>query len=158
VDNEDLAKTLRRRTWAGWIDVLVLFVVAVILSAITGNEHLGSWTTMTNGFPTHHSGFSFNLTTGPALLWIAIAILYYSVDEVLTGQTIGKRVMGLKVVPVADGPLTGHAVMLRTVGRVIDVLPVFYLVGWIMMRGPHRPPQRFGDRIARTTVVPVSQA
>jgi hypothetical protein len=48
--------------------------------------------------------------------------------------------------------------MLRTVGRVIDVLPVFYLVGWIMMRGPHRPPQRFGDRIARTTVVPVSQA
>jgi uncharacterized RDD family membrane protein YckC len=46
-------------------------------------------------------------------------------------------------------------VLLRTLGRIVDVLPVFYLVGWIAMRGPHRPPQRLGDRLAGTTVVPI---
>jgi uncharacterized RDD family membrane protein YckC len=106
---------------------------------------------------TQHRGLTINLPGGPFLAWIAIAILYYFVQELLTGQTIGKRLMGLKVIMVSSGqPLDGRAVMLRTVGRLIDVLPVFYLVGWIMVRGPHRPPQRFGDRLAGTTVVPVS--
>lgn len=74
----------------------------------------------------------------------------------LTAQTIGKRLMGLKVIMVNGQALDGRAVVIRTLGRFIDVLPVFYLVGWIMMRGPHRPPQRLGDRLAGTTVVPIS--
>jgi uncharacterized RDD family membrane protein YckC len=156
VDQDSLIEVLRRRTWAGWIDVLVLFVVSVIVAAITGNAHVGSWTTTANGVVTQHRGLSINLTGGPLLIWIALAILYYSVDEVLTSQTIGKRLMGLKVIRVDGHPLNGNAVVLRTLGRFIDVLPVFYLVGWIMMRGPHRPPQRLGDRLAGTTVVPTS--
>lgn len=156
IDQDALIALLRRRTWAGWIDVLVLFVIGVILSAVTRNAHIGSWTAIDNGVVTQHRGVAINLPTGPLLLWIAIAILYYSVDEVLTAQTIGKRLMGLKVIMVNGGPLDGRAIVLRTLGRFIDVLPVFYLVGWIMMRGPHRPPQRLGDRLARTTVVPVS--
>jgi uncharacterized RDD family membrane protein YckC len=156
-DQNELIAVLRRRSQAGWIDVFVLFIVAAIASAVTGNAHVGSWTTDVNGVQTQHTGLAINLPLGPSLVWLAIAILYYSVDELLTGQTIGKRVMGLKVIAVNGEPLSGHAVMLRTVGRIIDVLPAFYLVGWIMMRGPHRPPQRFGDRLAGTTVVPVSR-
>jgi uncharacterized RDD family membrane protein YckC len=64
--------------------------------------------------------------------------------------------MGLEVITVTGGPLGVWAVLLRTIGRIVDVLPVFYLVGWIAMRGPHKPPQRLGDRIAGTTVVAVS--
>jgi RDD family len=78
------------------------------------------------------------------------------VDRRARTQTIGKGVMGLKVITVNGGPLGVRPVLLRTVGRIIDVLPVFYLVGWIAMRGPHKPPQRLGDRIAGTTVVPLS--
>jgi uncharacterized RDD family membrane protein YckC len=156
VDHDALIKVLRRRTWAGWIDVLVLFVVSVIVSAITGNAHVGSWTTIDNGVVTQHHGLAINLPAGPLLVWIAIAMLYYSVDEVLTAQTLGKRLVGLKVIMVNGQPLSGGAVVLRTLGRFIDVLPAFYLVGWIMMRGPHRPPQRLGDRLAGTTVVPLS--
>jgi uncharacterized RDD family membrane protein YckC len=156
VDHDALIKVLRRRTWAGWIDVLVLSVVAVIVSAITGNAHVGSWTTTDNGFVTQHYGLAIHLPAGPLFVWIALAILYYSVDEVLTAQTLGKRLMGLKVIMVNGQALSGGAVVLRTPGRFIDVLPAFYLVGWIMMRGPHRPPQRLGDRLAGTTVVPLS--
>jgi uncharacterized RDD family membrane protein YckC len=156
VSNEPLIDLLRRRTWAGWIDVLILFVVGAVISAVSGNAHVGSWTTYGAAGTVDHHGFAFNLPTGPFLFWIAVAILYYSVDEVLTGQTIGKRLLGLKVIMVNGRRLDGRAVVLRTIGRLVDALPAFYLIGWIAMRGPHRPPQRLGDRIAGTTVVPYS--
>jgi uncharacterized RDD family membrane protein YckC len=156
MQEDPVIDVLHRRTKAGWIDVLALAIAGVILSIISGHFHAGSWTTTDNGFVTHHSGFAANLPAGPTLLWLAIAILYYSIPEVRTGQTPGKRAMGLKVIMVNGEPLSGRAVMLRTVGRVVDVLPFFYLVGWIVMRGPHRPPQRLGDRLAGTTVVPIS--
>lgn len=154
---DPLIDVLRRRTWAGWIDVLILFVVSVAISAATHNAHVGTWTTYVAGIGTVvHHGFAFSLPTGPLLLWIAMALLYYSVDEALTGQTVGKRLFDLKVIMVNGSPLDGRAVALRTIGRFVDVLPAFYLVGWIAMRGPHRPPQRLGDRMAGTTVVPAS--
>jgi uncharacterized RDD family membrane protein YckC len=153
---DPLLDLLRRRTRAGWIDVIVLFLVGVIVSIISGNAHVGNWTTNDNGFVAQHSGASVNLSGGPFLLWLAIAVLYYSIPELQWGQTLGKRMMGLKVIMVNGRPLGGRAVVLRTLGRIVDVLPVFYLVGWIAMRGPHRPPQRLGDRLAGTTVVPVS--
>jgi uncharacterized RDD family membrane protein YckC len=153
---DPLIDLLRRRTWAGWIDVLVLAVISALISAETGNAHVGTWTTYGPGGVVEHRGFAFNLPAGPFLLWVAVAILYYSVDELLSGQTLGKRVFGLKVVTVSGHRPDGRAVALRTLGRVVDVLPAFYLVGWIAMRGPHRPPQRLGDRLAGTIVVPVS--
>jgi uncharacterized RDD family membrane protein YckC len=153
---DPLISLLRRRTWAGWIDVLVLFIVGLIISIASGQGHVGNWTTNDNGFITQHSGFSVTLTGGPFFLWAAIGLLYYFIAELATAQTIGKGIMGLKVITVNGGPLGVRPVLLRTVGRIIDVLPVFYLVGWIAMRGPHKPPQRLGDRIAGTTVVPLS--
>jgi uncharacterized RDD family membrane protein YckC len=153
---DPLIDLLRRRTWAGWIDVLGLFIVFVILSIASGNGHIGHWTTNDNGFVTEHRGFSLYLHGGLCLLWMAIALLYHFIGELETGQTIGKRIMGLKVVMVNGHPLGVRSVLLRTVGRIVDVLPGFYLVGWIAMRGPHKPPQRLGDRLAGTTVVTVS--
>jgi uncharacterized RDD family membrane protein YckC len=153
---DPLIDVLRRRTWAGWIDVLVLFIVGVVLSIIAGTSHIGHWTTNDNGFVTQHSGFSVSLSGGPFLLWVVIALLYYFVSELGTEQTIGKRIMGLKVIMVNGRPLALRPVLVRTLGRIVDVLPAFYLVGWIAMRGPRRPPQRLGDRVAGTTVVPIS--
>jgi len=153
---DPLIDLLHRRTRAGWIDVLVLLVVGVTLSAISGNAHIGNWTTNDNGSVTQHSGLSVNLPGGPFFLWVALALLYYFIAELQTGQTIGKRIMGLKVITVNGHQLGARPVLLRTLGRIVDALPCFYLVGWIAMRGPHRPPQRLGDRVAGTTVVPVS--
>ena len=64
--------------------------------------------------------------------------------------------MGLKVVTLSGAPPDVSAVLICTLGRIVDVLPALYLVGWILMGGPRRPPQRLGDRWAGTTVVPVS--
>lgn len=155
VRRDPLVDLLRRRTRAGWIDVLVLFIVGVMLSIATGNAHIGDWTTTDNGFVAQHSGVSVSLNGGPFVLWVVLALLYHFISELQTGQTIGKRIMGLQVTTVDGGPLGVRPVLLRTLGRIVDVLPVLYLVGWIVMRGPRRPPQRLGDRLAGTTVVPV---
>jgi uncharacterized RDD family membrane protein YckC len=153
---DPIVELVRRRTLAGWIDVLVLVIVAVVLSAASGNAHIGNWTTNDNGFVIQHSGAAINLPTGVFLLWAGIALLYYGLCELATGQSPGKQIMGLKVIMINGRPLGTRAVIVRTLGRIIDVLPFFYLVGWITMRGPRRPPQRLGDRLAGTTVVPVA--
>lgn len=151
---DPLVDLVRRRTWAGWIDVLILAALGVILSLVSGNGHIGSWTTTDNvGFATQHHGFSFNLPGVWLVAWLVIVLLYYFMSELRTGQTIGKWALGLQVVTLDGRRLDVRPVLLRTLGRIIDVLPVFYLVGWIAMRGPRRPPQRLGDRFAGTTVV-----
>ena len=90
---DPLIDLLRRRTWAGWIDVLVLFVVSVILSAMSGNAHIGSWTTDNNGFVTQNHGVAVNLPGGLFFVWVGLALFYYFIAELQTGQTIGKGIM-----------------------------------------------------------------
>ena len=114
--------------------MFVVFIVGVLLSIASGGAHIGSWTSNDNGFLTHHSGLSVNLNGGPFLLWVAAALLYHFIAELLTGQTIGKRVMGLKVITTNGRALSIQPVLLRTLGRIVDVPPVFYLVGWIAMQ------------------------
>ncbi len=153
---DPLIDVLRRRTWAGWIDVLLLFVVFAAMSIASGNGHVGTWTSNDGGgFVTHH-GVQLTLPVGLSVAWAVIALVYHLIAELATGQSLGKWLMGLKVVKVNGRPLDMAPVLLRTLGRIIDVLPAFYLVGWIAMRGPHRPPQRLGDRLAGTTVVQIS--
>lgn len=156
MQRDPIIELVRRRTWAVWIDVLLLLVVGVIVSILAGQAHIGSWTTNDNGIVMQHSGLSVNLDGGPSVVWVGIALLYYFIAELQTGQTIGKRLMCLKVITLSGRPLGWRPVFLRTVGRIVDVLPFFYLIGWITMRGPRRPPQRLGDRLASTTVVAVS--
>jgi uncharacterized RDD family membrane protein YckC len=86
---------------------------------------------------------------------VALALTYYFVCESLSGQTLGKRVMGLRVVRLDGRPLVPSAVAARTVLRLIDQL-VFCLVGvlTILLTGARR--QRLGDLAARTAVVRAS--
>jgi uncharacterized RDD family membrane protein YckC len=145
-----------RRTRAGWIDVAICFVYFVIIAAITGGAHVGNWTTtLSDGTTVRHSGAALDLGGIGFLIWAVVSLFYSFAAELLRGQTVGKSVMGLKVITLSGVPLSPGVVGLRTLGRIIDVLPAFYLLGWILMRGPHRPPQRLGDRLAGTTVVPV---
>jgi uncharacterized RDD family membrane protein YckC len=86
------------------------------------------------------------------VVWIVTALVYYSALEAWTGQTIGKALTGVRVVDLDGRAPSGRAVVLRAAARIIDMLPVFYLVGWFVMNGGQGPRQRLGDRLAGTTV------
>jgi uncharacterized RDD family membrane protein YckC len=68
------------------------------------------------------------------------------------GQTVGKRMYGLRVIGEDGSPATFTAVLVRNLARIIDFLPGFYAVGLLTVIVTPRS-QRLGDLAAGTYVV-----
>lgn len=105
----------------------------------------GAYTTQTSA--TLHLGLSGSLLT--LTLWL----VYYFVCEALTGRTIGKRIVGLRVLSSDGTPAGVNAISARTVLRIIDSLPVLYLVGTLVAFLSGRRRRRIGDLAGSTVVV-----
>lgn len=69
-----------------------------------------------------------------------------------SGQTLGKRLMRLRVMDESGLPLRFSQVVVRNLLRVIDGLPAAYLVGGVAAVISHKA-QRLGDVAAATIVV-----
>lgn len=67
------------------------------------------------------------------------------------GQTVGKRVLGLRVMDVNGLRLQPSQIIIRNLIRAVDSLPLFYLVGGIVCL-ISRHGQRLGDFAAGTVV------
>lgn len=68
------------------------------------------------------------------------------------GQTVGKRVLGLRVLDEQGLRLTFSQIVARNLLRFVDSLPAFYMVGGVAMLASRRG-QRLGDFAANTVVV-----
>jgi len=88
-----------------------------------------------------------------ALLFFFLSIGYSILFEWFwRGQTVGKRVVGLRVVDAQGLRLQFSQIVVRNLLRVADALPVLYLVGGIACLASRRS-QRLGDFAANTVVV-----
>jgi len=88
-----------------------------------------------------------------ALLFFALDIAYGILLEWLwRGQTIGKRVLGIRVIDAGGLRLTPGQVVVRNLLRAVDALPLFYVVGG-MASALSRHAQRLGDLAAGTVVI-----
>ena len=88
----------------------------------------------------------------PTVLYGVIVVLYYILLEGYLGQTVGKMLLGIKVVREDDGEVPGLAgATIRTLLRIVDGISS-YLVAFItvLISGKN---QRFGDIAAHTLVV-----
>jgi uncharacterized RDD family membrane protein YckC len=90
-------------------------------------------------------------------LWLTAFIMwhvvYHLVFEIITeGQSPGKNVFGIRVVSCDGNPATIGQYVQRNVARLIDFLPVGYLLGGTVALFDEVP-RRMGDRIAHTLVV-----
>ncbi len=68
------------------------------------------------------------------------------------GQTIGKRLVRLRVMDAQGLRLQFHQILIRNLLRFVDMLPAFYLVGGLACYFSRRA-QRLGDLAANTIVV-----
>ncbi len=68
------------------------------------------------------------------------------------GQTLGKRLLRLRVMDVQGLHLHFSQIVIRNLLRVVDSLPLFYLVGGTVCLFS-RHAQRFGDLAANTIVI-----
>ena len=68
------------------------------------------------------------------------------------GQTVGKKLLGLRVIQRSGVRIGFHHAALRNLARPVDRLPLLYLVGGVtaLLSGSH---QRLGDMLAGTLVV-----
>ena len=103
----------------------------------------------------HRPGYYNFHIGGHHLFWPGLAaIVYFTIFEGLTGATVGKFMMGIRVVSEDGSKLTWTASIVRNVARLIDEFPYFipYLLGAILVwNSPTR--QRLGDRWGHTVVV-----
>ena len=78
-------------------------------------------------------------------------------EALLSGQTLGKRVVGLRVLQSSGLPLTPLQAVLRNLLRIVDLVPGLYFVGGVTalldLQG-----RRLGDLAAGTVVVHVRRA
>ena len=131
---------LDRRIGAALIDIVVIVALAVLFAVLFGESRSGE------------GSVSIRLDGGPALAYLVVALGYFFLSEAMTGQTLGKRILGIRVVRLADGSRASAAqVAVRTVLRLVDGL-VFYLVGLIAILATGSKRQRLGDMAGGTTV------
>jgi uncharacterized RDD family membrane protein YckC len=128
------------RIAAALIDLVLLFGLSVIMGLTVGDYDV-------TGLSVHVS-----LSGWWAVADLAVALLYYFALEAVTGQTVGKRVFGLRVSRAGERASVG-AVAARTLLRVVDWLPFLYLVGFLTMMATDARRQRLGDLAAGTSVV-----
>jgi len=124
-----------RRAIAVIIDGILLMIVGYALAQVMGGA----------------TATGFELQGGPAFIFFGIALAYYIVMEAITGQTLGKMAMKLKVVKMDGAKIDWQAAIIRNLLRIIDGL-FFYLVGAIVV-WVSKSKQRLGDMAAKTIVV-----
>jgi uncharacterized RDD family membrane protein YckC len=92
-----------------------------------------------------------------AAVGLGWALYYYFACESGAGQTLGKRVMKIRVVGTDGAPAGMREIALRTLLRLVDGL-FFYLVGLIVMLATGERRGRLGDLVANTMIVSADQA
>jgi len=122
---------LVRRLWAGLIDLAIVVIVAVLLlTAVSGLDNA-----------------EIVLDPEGLLLLAVIALAYRVPIEALSGQTIGKTLMGISVYGLNGVPGWWRAALRNLVGVLLPLWPIDAV---LLLRTARR--QRLGDLLTRTTV------
>jgi uncharacterized RDD family membrane protein YckC len=89
-----------------------------------------------------------------SLINLLIAIAYYTYFEGgPTGQTIGKKALGIRVIDFnAGGPIGYGRGFIRYIGRILSTIPLLLGYFWMLW---DKEKQCWHDKIASTVVVPV---
>ena len=126
------------------LDAVIVFLpLAIGVGLITGG-----------GYAEHGAGYAnAGVNVGGNAFWLllALGIGYYIVCEAAAGATLGKLMVGIRVVGEDGEHVTFGAAVVRNLLRVVDAF-LFYLVGFLFALTSTRG-QRLGDRAAHTIVI-----
>ncbi len=128
--------SLGKRIVAGLIDnVLAFLIIGFLVAMVTGG--------------TTSDGFS--LSGGPAFLAFFLILVYFVVAQGKSGTTLGKKLLGMKVVKEDGSPISYQDALIRTILNIVDGF-AFGLVGiYFIAKSPIK--QRIGDKVAHTVVI-----
>lgn len=129
------------------LDQLILTVVNIILFIIflLVTKGMKSWGIF-------HNSESLPLAITIILYFIINGGYFFAFEFFSGGKTIGKKVLGIRVIQENGHSLTLLSSFIRNLLRLIDSLPVSYFLGFIMMFF-HPKHKRIGDLVAGSIVV-----
>ena len=143
------------RIVAGLVDYIIIGIIGVVLFFVAFAPFFAvrssMWTTggpMSVPFPMWGWGWFGGLFLLEFLLWL----IYFTYFEGSSGQTIGKRLMHIKVVKENGAKCDYGSALVRNLLRIIDHLPTLYILGIILIAVTDKK-QRLGDMLAKTIVV-----
>ncbi len=117
------------------IDFMIYYIIIMLFAILFG-------TVETEKIGFHVSGF-------PAFILMLIGILLWPVSEAFSGQTIGKRIVGLQVITDENKFISGSQAFTRF---ALGILDIFFLVV-IIIALTNKKNKRIGDLVANTIVV-----
>jgi uncharacterized RDD family membrane protein YckC len=129
--------SFKKRTLAFLIDFALIFAITLAVVFIPQLLSLGS---LNLGGEVSTTLF---ITIG--LLW-----LYWTLLEGFNGQSLGKRIIGLKVVRTDGKRMSYDHAAVRNFGKILPLLPFDLLFGW---RIKNQAFMRYFDKFAGTTVI-----
>ena len=86
------------------------------------------------------------------LVFFFVIFAYFILMEAYVGWTVGKRILGMKVIDEVGNKIGFSKSLIRNLLRLVDGLPALNILGIILISCSPKG-QRFGDRIAKTYVV-----
>lgn len=108
------------------------------------------WLVVTYGVPNDEGGYT--LKNDPKGWWIFVVwFVYFPIAESLRGQTLGKLILGLRVVTKSGNPISFTQAVKR---RFLDFIDFFFfgLVAFLTVKNTPDH-QRLGDLWAKTVVI-----
>ena len=152
--------TIGKRIAAALIDGLILLVILIVMFNLFGERYVNTTTTTTTVSTTTDSAdptttrevttsSGFNLEGWPVFAFMVCWFFLIPFREGRNGQTVGKKVLGIKVVRLNDDPANVGTSFVR---HLFDCIDCFLLIGLIiaLVNLQHR---RIGDLVAGTYVV-----
>ncbi|MFC1941397.1 RDD family protein [Chloroflexota bacterium] len=86
------------------------------------------------------------------LVFLFIIFAYFILMEAYVGWTVGKKILGMRVVDITGNKIGLSKSAIRNLLRLVDGLPAFNILGIILIVCSAQG-QRFGDRVAKTYVI-----
>lgn len=132
--------SFRRRTLAFLIDFAIMLAITALI-------------TLPSTFSLLTAGSLFRLEPSIILSALVLLWLYSTLLEGFKGQSLGKRIVGLKVVRIDDKTLSYDYAAVRNFGKAF-LLPFDLVIGW---RFKDERFIRYFDKFVGTTVVDLRQ-
>ena len=140
---------LGSRIAAGIVDYVIIGIITGIIAVILFLPALimiVSRRAIGGGFG--RFGGVFGILVVMCFLWL----IYFTYFEGTTGQTIGKKVVRIKVIKEDGSKCDFGSALVRNILRIIDHLPFLYILGIILIAATDKK-QRLGDMLGKTIVV-----
>lgn len=141
------------RAAAALVDYLIIGVVVLALLALLAGAGAIAFSVRDLFDPDTLAELSgFALAVLVAAVFGVNLFYFVAMEQLLSGQSVGKRLFGLRVVREGGYAVTFASSLVRNVMRMIDMLPGPYLVGLLsVVLSKER--RRLGDFVAGTLVV-----